>query len=179
MLGYFNDLELTLRAFTPDGWFRTGDMGKLYKGYLIVTGRMIETIITSEGMTLSPQQIEHSIKESPFVNEVVVKQVRSSNGRLSLVAMIVPDFEQVRFFAELKEIKANTPRELCDHPDIRELIRSDVGSLTRELMPGEGVEVALSSREFTHHEGDLTITDKLKRDAAFDKRYQELAQSAD
>jgi long-chain acyl-CoA synthetase len=180
LLGYFNDVEMTLRAFTPDGWFRTGDLGKLHKGYLIVTGRMIETIITAEGLTLSPQQIEHGIKESLFVNEVVVKQVCSSNGRPSLVAMVVPDFEQVRAFAELFKIKANTQRELCDHPQIRQLIRSEVDARTKELMPGEGVErIALSPEEFTHHQGDFTINDKHKRDAAFDNRYHEWAQSAD
>lgn len=173
-VGYFKDPETTRNSFTPDGWFRTGDYGKLHKGYLTVKGRIIEAILTSEGATIDPRRIEHCIKESPFVSEVAVRQVRSEDGRTSLAAVIVPDFGQLRAFARIEEIKANSPRELCDHPLIRELIRSEVLALAKELMPGEGIRsISLSPREFTHQEGDLTVTNKLKRNAVLDNRRQE------
>ena len=173
-VGYFKDPETTRNSFTPDGWFRTGDYGKLHKGYLTVKGRIIEAILTSEGATVDPQRIEHCIKESPFVSEVAVKQVRSEDGRTSLAVLVVPDFGQVRAFAEMEGIKANSPRELCADPRIGELIRSDVLALTKELLPGEGIRsISLSPREFTHQEGDLTVTNKLKRNAVLDNRRQE------
>lgn len=173
-LGYFKDPETTRNSFTPDGWFRTGDYGKLHKGYLTVKGRIIEAVITSEGATIDPQRIEHRIKESPFVTDAAVKQVRSKDGRTFLAAVIVPDFGQLRAFAQIKEIKANSPRELCDHPLIREHIRSAALALVKELKPSEGIpSITLSTREFTHEEGDLTVSSKVKRKAVFDNRYQE------
>ena len=97
MLGYYNKPEATREVFTDDGWFKTGDIGTLdSEGFLRITDRKKELFKTSGGKYIAPQPVEQRIKQSRFVNQVVL----IGNGRKFPSALIVPDWEALRSYAQ-------------------------------------------------------------------------------
>src|SRR3977135_3827938 len=115
MRGYYNKPVETAAVFTADGWFRTGDIGSIDEdGFLRITDRKKELFKTSGGKYIAPQPIEQLIKGSRFVNQVVLV----GNERKFPSALIVPDWEQLRSYVELKSIDAHTPPELVNNPRI-------------------------------------------------------------
>lgn len=169
MRGYYNKPEETAKVFTPDGWFKTGDIGELdADGYLKITDRKKELFKTSGGKYIAPQPIEALIKGSRFVAQVVL----IGNGRKFPAALIVPDWEQVRSYAELKKIDSRAPAELCTHPRIVDLFMRQVEANTPELAQYERVKrIALIEHELTIESGDLTPTLKVKR-RVVDEKYK-------
>src|SRR5919202_4016592 len=125
MLGYYRKPEETRAVFTEDGWFKTGDIGRLDEdGFLRITDRKKELFKTSGGKYIAPQPIEQMIKASRFVNQVVL----IGNGRKFPAALIVPDWEQLRSYAELKGLEISTPDEFIKHPRIISLFERQVGA---------------------------------------------------
>jgi long-chain acyl-CoA synthetase len=171
MRGYYNKPDATREVFTPDGWFKTGDIGALdAEGYLRITDRKKELFKTSGGKYVAPQPVEQRIKQSRFVNQVVL----IGNGRKFPAALIVPDWEMLRSYAQLKGLGAHTPAELCRHPRVIDLVQRQVDSLTQDLSRFERVKrVALIERELTVEGGELTPTLKVKR-RVVDEKYKDL-----
>ncbi|HKQ51178.1 MAG TPA: long-chain fatty acid--CoA ligase [Pyrinomonadaceae bacterium] len=171
MKGYYNKPSDTAEVFTADGWFRTGDMGTLdADGFLRITDRKKELFKTSGGKYIAPQPIEQMIKGSRFVNQVVL----IGNGRKFPAALIVPDWEQVRAYAELKGIETRTPAELCKHPRIVNLFERQVAAWTPNLAQFERVKkVALLENELTIEGDELTPTLKVKR-RVIDEKYRDV-----
>ncbi|PYS46637.1 MAG: long-chain fatty acid--CoA ligase [Acidobacteria bacterium] len=171
MRGYYNKPEDTLAVFTEDGWFKTGDIGTLdADGFLRITDRKKELFKTSGGKYIAPQPIEQMIKNSRFVNQVVL----IGNGRKFPAALIVPDFEQLRSYAELKALDARTPVELIHHPRIINLFERQVAAHTPDLAQFERVKrIALLENELTIEGGELTPTLKVKR-RVVDEKYRDL-----
>jgi len=171
MKGYYNHPEENEDAFTADGWFKTGDVGYLDDdGFLVITDRKKELIKTSGGKYIAPQQIETLIKASRFVSQVVVV----GNGRKYASALIYPNIEVLRGYAELKGIKYSGESELLSNPRIIDLIRRQVDKTTSDLARYEKVKrVALLERELTIESGELTPTLKPRR-SVIEKRYQAL-----
>jgi long-chain acyl-CoA synthetase len=169
MRGYYNKPEETSKVFTEDGWFKTGDIGTLDKdGFLRITDRKKELFKTSGGKYIAPQPIEQMIKGSRFVNQVVL----IGNGRKFPAALIVPDWEQIRAYAQLKGIEARTPAEFCEHPRIINLFERQVAALTPELAKYERVKrIALLENELTIEGDELTPTLKVKR-RVVDEKYR-------
>ena len=169
MRGYYNKPEATSAVFTPDGWFKTGDIGTLDKdGFLRITDRKKELFKTSGGKYIAPQPIEQLIKGSRFVNQVVLV----GNERKFPAALIVPNWEQLQSYAELKEMPERTPAELINHPRILDLMQRQVDSLTEGLAQYERVKrVALIENELTIDGGELTPTLKVKR-RVVDEKYR-------
>lgn len=161
MRGYYNKPEETSQVLTADGWFRTGDIGALDReGYLRITDRKKELFKTSGGKYIAPQPIEQLIKQSRFVSQVVL----IGDGRRFPAALIVPDWEQLRSYAELKNLDARASHELCQHPRILDLFQRQIDSLTKDLAQYERVKrVALLEHELTTESGELTPTLKVKR----------------
>jgi long-chain acyl-CoA synthetase len=161
MQGYYNKPEETRAVFTADGWFKTGDIGAIDEdGFLRITDRKKELFKTSGGKYIAPQPIEQLIKGSRFVNQVVL----IGNGRKFPAALIVPDWERVESYAQLKNIKANSHAELCRHPRIVDLFQRQIDALTTDLAQYERVKkVALLENELTIEGGELTPTLKVKR----------------
>src|SRR5438128_12414141 len=113
MLGYCYKPAENGAAFTDDGWFKTGDIGFLDEdGYLTITDRKKELLKTSGGKYVAPQPIEQLIKRSRFVNQVVV----IGNGRRFPAALIVPDWQQLESYAQLKGLKLHSHEEFCQNP---------------------------------------------------------------
>jgi len=161
MLGYYNRPEETQAVFTPDGWFKTGDIGSIDSdGYLRITDRKKELFKTSGGKYISPQPIEQAIKGSRFVSQVAL----IGDGRKFAAALIVPAWEQVDSYTRLKGIEAKTRAELCRHPRIIDLFERQIARLTPDLARYEKIKaIALLENEFTVEGGELTPTMKMKR----------------
>jgi long-chain acyl-CoA synthetase len=171
MRGYYNKPEETSKVFTADGWFKTGDIGTLdADGFLRITDRKKELFKTSGGKYIAPQPIEQRIKASRFVNQVVL----IGNQRKFPAALIVPDWEQVRSYAELKGITERAPNELVKHPRILDLFQRQVDALTPDLAQYERVKrIALLENELTIDGGELTPTLKVKR-RVVDEKYRDV-----
>jgi long-chain acyl-CoA synthetase len=161
MRGYYNKPEATREVFTDDGWFRTGDIGALDReGYLRITDRKKELFKTSGGKYVAPQPVEQLIKQSRFVSQVVLV----GDGRKFPAALIVPDWEMLRSYAQQKGLDCRTPADFCRHPRILDLLQRQVDSLTAGLSRFERVKrIALLERELTVEGGELTPTLKVKR----------------
>lgn len=171
MLGYYNKPEETRAVFTEDGWFKTGDIGTLDEdGFLRITDRKKELFKTSGGKYIAPQPIEQLIKGSRFVNQVVLV----GNERKFPAALIVPDWEQLHSYAQLKGLDARTPAQLIKHPRIIDLFERQVSAHTEDLAQFEKVKrIALLENELTIEGGELTPTMKVKR-RVIDEKYRDL-----
>ncbi|MBD0371982.1 MAG: long-chain fatty acid--CoA ligase [Pyrinomonadaceae bacterium] len=171
MLGYYNKPEETRAVFTEDGWFKTGDIGTLDEdGFLRITDRKKELFKTSGGKYIAPQPIEQLIKGSRFVNQVVLV----GNERKFPAALIVPDWEQLQSYVQLKGLDARTPAELIKQPRIINLFERQVNAYTKDLAQFEKVKrIALLDRELTIEGGELTPTLKVKR-RVVDEKYKDL-----
>jgi long-chain acyl-CoA synthetase len=155
-----------------DGWFQTGDVGKMDEdGHLYITDRKKDLFKLSNGKYVAPQLVESLIKQSEFVNQVVV----IGAGRKQPAALIVPDWEALT--GAVSEEDASAPkshRELSSHPLAVKLVQRDVAALTKELHDYERVRrVALLHQEFTIDSGELTPTLKVKR-RVVDEKYRAL-----
>ena len=171
MRGYWNKPAETRAVFTDDGWFKTGDIGKLdADGYLTITDRKKELFKTSGGKYIAPQPIEQLIKGSRFVNQVVV----IGNARKFPSVLIVPDWEQLQSYAKLKGFSLSGKEEFCRHPRIIDLFERQIAARTQDLAKFEKIKrVALLAHELTVESGELTPTLKVKR-RVVDEKYREV-----
>ncbi len=167
MKGY-SRVEDNEEAFTPDGWFRTGDIGHIDAGgFLVITDRKKDLIKTSGGKYIAPQRVESLIKSSRFVSQVVVV----GNARKFASALIVPNLELLRGYATMKGIEYGGDSELLAERRIIDLIERQVDKFTSELARFEKVKrVALLENEFTTESGELTPTLKPRR-SVIEKKY--------
>jgi long-chain acyl-CoA synthetase len=171
MRGYYNKPAETRAVLTDDGWFKTGDIGTIdADGFLRITDRKKELFKTSGGKYIAPQPIEQAIKESRFVNQVVL----IGQGRKFPAALIVPNWEQIDSYTKLKGIEATNRSELCRHPRIIDLFERQIEKLTTNLARYEKVKkVALLEKELTIEGGELTPTLKVKR-RVIDEKYRDV-----
>jgi len=169
MRGYWNKPEETRALFTEDGWFRTGDIGSLdADGYLTITDRKKELLKTSGGKYIAPQPLEQLIKGSRFVNQVVV----IGNGRKFPAALIVPDWEQLKSYAEFKGLNLKSRQEFCRDARIINLFDRQIAARTDNLAQYEKIKrIALLDHELTVESGELTPTLKVKR-RVIDEKYR-------
>ena len=169
MQGYWNKPDETRALFTEDGWFKTGDIGSLDSdGYLTITDRKKELLKTSGGKYIAPQPIEQLIKGSRFVNQVVV----IGNGRKFPAALIVPDWEQLKSYAEFKGLNLISREDFCHDARILDLFARQIAARTGNLAQYEKIKrIALLDHEFTAESGELTPTLKVKR-RVIDEKYQ-------
>jgi long-chain acyl-CoA synthetase len=169
MLGYYNKPEATREVFTDDGWFKTGDIGTIdADGYLKITDRKKELFKTSGGKYIAPSPIEQMIRASRFVSQVVL----IGNERRFPAALIVPNFDQLKNYAKIKNLSIETHAEFCSHPRIIDLIERQIAELTKNLSHYERVKkFALLENELAVEGGELTPTMKVKR-RVIDEKYR-------
>jgi len=174
MQGYFNDPGATAEAFTPDGWFRTGDVGLIDEaGHLTVTGKAKDLLVTSNGRNISPSKVEGVLRNSPFIRQAVV----FGDNRAFLVALIVLDEEASREYARGRGIEAVDLAALARNPDIYRLIEQEIEGRCRDLPAFERVrKFALLPRDLSIEAGEVTQTMKLRRDV-IGKTYAPLIES--
>ena len=174
MSGYYNKPAATAEVLR-DGWFHTGDIGGFDKeGYLSITDRKKDLIVTSGGKKIAPQPIESTLKRSPLVGEAVVLGDR----RNFAAALIIPDFAALeRRLKDLGKPPSDSREELVQREDVKGLYDEIVDGLNRELSQHERIKkFALLPREFSIDTGELTPTLKVKRKVVEDK-YKQLIES--
>jgi long-chain acyl-CoA synthetase len=162
-VGYWNNPEKTAEAFTEDGWLRTGDVGVWVDGtHVKIVDRVKDIIITSGGKNISPSEIENSLKTSPYVKEAMV----IGDGRKYLTALIGIELDTVGNWALRRGIPYTTYRDLSEKPQVIELIQSVVNDTNDKFARVEHVrKFRLLPKELDHEDGELTATQKLKRDS--------------
>jgi long-chain acyl-CoA synthetase len=169
MKGYFNKPEATREALEPDGWFHTGDIGELdADGFLRITDRKKDIIVTAAGKNVAPQPIENEIKRNKYVSEAVM----IGDKRKYPVVLIVPNFDQVEKWAKFKDIIYTNRRQLLAHPLVKAKMDKEVLGKLHGLGSFETPKkVGLLEHEFSIESGELTPTLKVKR-RVVDKRYK-------
>lgn len=171
MRGYYGHPESTA-AVMRDGWFATGDVGYMDDhGHLYLTDRKKDLFKLSNGKYIAPQLIESLLKQSEFVNQVVVV----GSSRKFPVALIVPDWEALKAGLKAAGEKATgSHAELAELPAAAKLVQKDVTAITAHLTDYERVRrVALLPDEFSIDKGEMTPTLKVKR-AVIDQKYGRL-----
>jgi long-chain acyl-CoA synthetase len=169
MIGYYNNPEATAEAL-KDGWFATGDIGTLDPdGYLTITDRKKDLLVTSGGKKIAPQPIEHVLRRSLLVAEALVLGDR----RRYVTALIVPEFAALERRLQALGRPPGTREELVARPDVMALYQEVVDALNRDLSPFERIKrIALLPSEFTIASGELTPTMKVRR-RLVEKRWSE------
>jgi long-chain acyl-CoA synthetase len=168
--GYFKDPEVTAATIDPDGWLHTGDVGRIDEdGYLTITDRKKDVIITAGGKNISPSEIENRLKVSPYVREAMVVGDR----RKYLVALIGIEADTVSDWAARRGLAFTTYGDLSRKPEVRELIGEWVEQVNQDLAQAETIKrFALLEKELDHEDGELTATLKVKR-RALERQFEE------
>jgi long-chain acyl-CoA synthetase len=161
MQGYWNLPEATAEVIDSEGWFHTGDIGEIdEEGFLRITDRKKELIINAYGKNVAPAPIENTLKGSRFIGQAVVLGDR----RKFLSALLVPDFEALRPWAERQGIGAPANQDLIRDQRVRDLIAKEVEEVNTSLASFEKIVAwDLLPEEWTLETGELTPTMKVKR----------------
>jgi long-chain acyl-CoA synthetase len=161
MKGYYKNPEATKEAFTEDGFFRTGDIGELdADGYLKITGRLKDIIVTSGGKNISPQNIENALVTSPFIEQVAV----IGDNRKFLSALIVPSFSTLEAWAKNNNISFSSRKDLVGNPEVYKLFDKEISEIMKDFGRVEQIrKFTLLDAEWSQDTGELTPTLKVKR----------------
>jgi long-chain acyl-CoA synthetase len=167
MKGYYNKPDATREAIDAEGWLHTGDIGELRDGFLAITDRKKDIIVTAGGKNIAPQPIENMIKTNKYVSQAVVL----GDKRKFPVVLIVPNFEQLEKWAKLKNLLWTDRRQLLNLPLVqakmdKEVLRKLTGLASFETPK----KVGLLESDFTIESGELTPSHKVKR-RVIEKRY--------
>jgi long-chain acyl-CoA synthetase len=172
--GYDDNEEENRKAFTADGYFHTGDLGKLtISGELVLTGRSKEIIVLASGENIDPSRIEGAIGQLPFVKDAVLV----GQDRKGLAALIVPDWEKLKeFIAERFDQTTEKTEDLHEDLALRNRVKNEINRLLRAkngFKPYEKLQkIDFLKHEFTVGE-ELTNTFK-KRRHVIERKYREV-----
>lgn len=168
---YFRDPDATLEAIDSEGWFHTGDVGQLgADGFLRITDRKKDLIVTSGGTKVAPQMIENFLKTDPLINQAMV--IGDTNNHL--VALLTLNREQVSERAKQEGVTFSSADEMAAHPWILAFLKERIRQKNKELAPYEAVRsFRILSQDFAMETGELTPTLKLRRQVVIE-RYKDL-----
>ncbi|HUI65868.1 MAG TPA: AMP-binding protein, partial [Bacteroidota bacterium] len=171
MRGYWNNAPATEEVIDPAGWLHTGDVGMIdQEGFLRITDRKKHLFVSSGGKNIAPQPIENLFLSNKYIEQFMLVGDR----RMFLTALIVPDFEALKEFAEERGIRCANNAELTARPEITELIQNNIHQIQRDLAHYERVrKFTLLDRQFSIEEGELTPTQKIRR-KVIEERYAHL-----
>jgi long-chain acyl-CoA synthetase len=171
MEGYYHKPEQTREVLSSDGWFRTGDIGRLDEdGYLIITDRKKELLKTAAGKFVAPAPIENMLKQCPFITNAMV----IGDKRKFVSVLIIPNFASIENAAHKQGKEFSTPSQMISDPWVRDLLSNQIERLTSSLAQYEKPKrFALIEKDFTFANGELTYTLKMKR-RVIEERYQDL-----
>jgi len=171
MQGYYHKPEATREAFTSDGWFRTGDIGRLDDdGYLTITDRKKELLKTAAGKFVAPAPIENTLKTSPYITNAIVV----GDSRKFVSVLIVPNFASIEAAARKAGYDFATPAQMTADTWVRDLLSHEIERLTAPLAQYEKPKrFAMIEQDFTYAGGELTYTMKMKR-RVIEQRYADV-----
>jgi long-chain acyl-CoA synthetase len=161
MKGYYQDVEATREVIDDDGWFRTGDVGTIdADGYLSITDRKKDIIVTAGGKNVAPQPLENRLKTNRFVDQLVMVGDR----RKFVALLVVPDFGPLEAWAREEGIDAGDREALLSDPRVQDHMEAEVLGNLGDLASYETPKkMALLPHPFTIEDGTLTPTQKVKR----------------
>ncbi len=159
--GYWRNNEKTVETYTDDGWLRTGDVGHIDdQGYVTITGRLKDIIITAGGKNITPAEIESRLKFSHYISDAVV----IGDRRKFLTALIMIDQENVEKFAQDAKVPFSNFASLCAAQEVKDLIQAEVSAVNKEFARVEQIkDFRLIDVLLTAEDEELTATMKLKR----------------
>jgi long-chain acyl-CoA synthetase len=167
--GYYNRPQETAEAFI-DGWFRTGDCGKLDGDTLIMTDRLKDLFKTSNGKYISPQSIETCLTSDRYFEQVAV----IGNNRNYVTAIISPAQEPLKEFARANNLQYDHIEDLFKLPSVQELYKERIAEAQEDFASFEKIKkFRLIRRSFSIESGELTSTLKLRR-AVIQQNYASL-----
>ncbi|OJT20304.1 AMP-dependent synthetase [Archangium sp. Cb G35] len=161
MKGYYKNPEATAEVLEADGWFHTGDIGEVdVDGYVTITDRKKDIIVTSGGKNVSPQNIENTLKTFPLVSQAVVH----GDKRKYLVALITVAEEPARKLLDGRGVKAGSYAEVCRQPALRAAVQEILDKVNTELPSYSTLKrFAVMEADFSQETGELTPSLKVKR----------------
>ncbi|HEX9128141.1 MAG TPA: long-chain fatty acid--CoA ligase [Gemmatimonadaceae bacterium] len=173
MKGYYNKPDATREAIDPEGWFHTGDIGELNDGFLAITDRKKDLIVTAGGKKVAPQPLENKVR----TNKYVAQAVMIGDKRKFPAMLIVPNFDQLERWAAKRNIIWTDRAQLLRMPTIQAKIEKEVNE---ELAGAAHFEmpkkIGLVEHDFSIERGELTPTQKVKR-KVIDKNFKALIDS--
>jgi len=173
MKGYYNKPDATREVMDADGWFHTGDIGELRDGFLAITDRKKDIIVTAGGKNIAPQPLENKVKSNKYVAQAVML----GDKRKFPSMLIVPNFDQLEKWAMKRNIIWTDRAQLLRMPTIQAKMEKEVAE---ELAGAAHFEIpkkiGLLEQDFSIERGELTPTLKVKR-RAIDKHYKTLIDS--
>ena len=173
MNGYYNNPVATAEALDSEGWFRTGDIGELRDGFLAITDRKKDIIVTAGGKNIAPQPIENRVKTNKYVSQVVM----IGDKRKFPSLLVVPNFEQLETWAKRGNLLWTDRSQLIAmpavHAKMEKEVTSELDGLAHFEMPKK---IALLEHDFSIERGELTPTQKVKRKVV-DKNYKQVIDS--
>ncbi|GEN76455.1 AMP-dependent synthetase/ligase [Chryseobacterium hagamense] len=171
MKGYYNRPEETRKVFTEDGWFKTGDAGKIDdKGNLVITDRLKDLMKTSNGKYIAPQPVENLLTNNNFIQQIVL----IAEGRQFVSALIVPNFEFLKDYLKKNNIPFTQWEDIVKNEKINDFYKEKIKELQGELSDYEKVKrFTLMPAEFDINAGEITPTLKVKRGVVL-KKYADI-----
>jgi long-chain acyl-CoA synthetase len=161
MLGYYKEPALTAEVLDADGWFHTGDIGVFEnEKFLKITDRKKEIFKTSGGKYIAPQMIENKLKESTFIEQVMI----IGENQKFAAALIVPAFIYITDWAAKKGIALSSNEEIAASKEVRDRIREEIDLVNKTLGSFESIKkFELLASEFSIEKGEMTPKLSLKR----------------
>jgi long-chain acyl-CoA synthetase len=171
MMGYYNKPEATAEVIDTDGWLHTGDIGVMVNGeYLKITDRKKEIFKTSGGKYIAPQVLENILKESPFIEQIMVL----GEGEKHPAAIIQPAFEYLKEWCKRKQINCSSNQDIANNKMVAERIMQEVEKYNTEFAQYEKIKkIELTPTVWSIEGEELTPTLKLKRKNIL-KKYKHL-----
>ena len=170
MKGYYNKPDATAEAIDADGWFHTGDIGRLEDGFLRITDRKKDIIVTAGGKNIAPQPIENAVKTSKYVSQAVM----IGDKRKFPSLLVVPEWDALEKWAKIKNLSYGSRRELLDLPITQAKFDKEVRAKLAGLASFETPKkIGLLEHEFSIERGELTPKLSVKRKVV-DERYRDV-----
>ena len=158
--GYWKNEEATKKEFTPDGWFKTGDIAKLEDGFLSITDRKKDLMKTSGGKYIAPQPLESRLK----VNALVGQAALIGDQKKFVSVIISPNFDALESWAKQNGVGTGNRAKLVEDAKVQQVYKGIVGKANQGLAHHEAIKkIAVVAEEWTVESGELTPSMKLKR----------------
>ena len=175
--GYYNRKDVTEESFTPDGFFKTGDVGYIKNGELFLTERIKDLFKTSNGKYIAPQMIESRLMVDKYIDQIAI----IADERKFVSALIVPEYRLLEAYAQSRGKIYLSTEELCADADVNAMLKERIDTLQQQFAYYEQVKrFTILPAPFTMESGELTNTLKLRRrvvneryKAIIDKMYEE------
>jgi long-chain acyl-CoA synthetase len=170
MKGYYNNPAATAESIDADGWFHTGDIGELRDGFLAITDRKKDIIVTAGGKNIAPQPVENLVKTNKFVSQAVM----IGDKRRFPSMLIVPNFEQLEAWAKRKNFIWTDRAQLIRMPAVMSKMEEEVlGMLSALAQYERPKKIGLLEKDFSLEAGEMTPTQKVKR-RVVDRNYKDV-----